>query len=648
MRPFIYFGFGWIITTAFTAPLFAAHKMDELLEMSLESLVDVKVTAASKCEEHQSDAPGIVSVITRDDLERFGGTTLRDVLERVASIYSVKGFLARSAISIRGDQTTEASSHVLVLINGRPTRERVYGGTDGDIYEAFPLNAIDHIEVIRGPGSVLYGTNGFSGVINIVTRNETANAATVDGLITENSGIGLNFSWNYNHDELTVFSAMRYMDKPDWEFRYGTGLQGLSGYFDLQQKDSSLGAFFDVRYKHWRANIAFTEWETNILAPGLNDPVSYSRTFADIEYSHQINDQWSSSYNLTLTQLDQDTFVSRDSFEALLEWSNRVVLNDHTNLVIGGVYTYIDGQEAAGPLQQPQQISMDANESASQIYGQIDFHPVDALKLITGLQYNKAEKHSGDLLPRLGAIYSFDKPFTLKLLYSEAYRAPSLDEMFLSDPRVVGAPDLEPETVETVDLSLLFNGHKSEASITYFLSEQNNLINRGSVEAEDGRSTFVNINELEIQGLELEGKLYAVSGFMFTGSATYQESKSETGKDVTPVPNLMAKLGVSYDTPNGFSLSLFDVYNGSVNEDVWPQVEYNPQYDAHHLLTLHIDYTFEFSSDQHKGEPLQLYLHVDNLLDEEVWGHDWIRDSSSSSLPIKSGRFVYVGAKVNF
>jgi outer membrane receptor for ferrienterochelin and colicin len=127
-------------------------------DMSLEDLVNVKITVASKTEENISDAPGVISVITQDQLKRFGASTLGDILKRVPSFLGTTVYMTdRSVIASRGDQVMPSSSHILLLINGRPIREILEGGIKSEVYESFPVTVIERIEVIRGPGSVLYG-----------------------------------------------------------------------------------------------------------------------------------------------------------------------------------------------------------------------------------------------------------------------------------------------------------------------------------------------------------------------------------------------------------------------------------------------------------------------------------------------------------
>ena len=91
-------------------------------------------------------------------------------------------FTDRSLIAARGDQTGTTGGHILFLINGRPTREVMEGGIISDLLESFPVAALDHIEIIEGPGSVLYGSNAFAAVINLITLKAVKNEGSAEAL----------------------------------------------------------------------------------------------------------------------------------------------------------------------------------------------------------------------------------------------------------------------------------------------------------------------------------------------------------------------------------------------------------------------------------------------------------------------------------
>jgi len=87
----------------------------------------------------------------------------------------------RAIVAVRGDQTRSDAGHVLILIDGRPVREVIEGGVSSDILESFPVNLLERIEVIKGPGSVLYGSDAYSGVINLITQKAEGNSWHVRG-----------------------------------------------------------------------------------------------------------------------------------------------------------------------------------------------------------------------------------------------------------------------------------------------------------------------------------------------------------------------------------------------------------------------------------------------------------------------------------
>ncbi len=111
-----------------------------LYDMDIETLLNTNVTTASKFTEKASSAASVVTVVTQDELQRFGGVTLLKVLERVAGLSISSAFLGDTGmITVRGDQSRANSGHILILINGRPVREILAGGTNSDILEAFPI-----------------------------------------------------------------------------------------------------------------------------------------------------------------------------------------------------------------------------------------------------------------------------------------------------------------------------------------------------------------------------------------------------------------------------------------------------------------------------------------------------------------------------
>jgi len=155
----------------------------DLTQASLEELADLQVTSVSKKEQSLSKAGAAVFVITQEDIRRSGMLDIPDLL-RMAPGVDVARLDANSwAISIRGFND-RYSNKVLVLIDGRSVYSEVFSGVFWD-QQNVPLEDIDRIEVIRGPGGTVWGANAVNGVINIITKSSRD---TQGGLVTASTG----------------------------------------------------------------------------------------------------------------------------------------------------------------------------------------------------------------------------------------------------------------------------------------------------------------------------------------------------------------------------------------------------------------------------------------------------------------------------
>src|SRR5687767_9575479 len=193
----------------------------DLTTMDLESLLNIRVVTASKFAEDLGDAPGVMSVVTQDELRRFSGTTLREVLERVSGLASSTAYFTdRSMIAARGDQTKINGGHVLFLINGRPTREVLEGGLVSDLLESFPVNALERIEIIKGPGSVLYGSNAFSAVVNLITARARGNGFSISGAPGTSGARRTSAEGTFACGSLGIVAAGQFHAKPTWNTTY--------------------------------------------------------------------------------------------------------------------------------------------------------------------------------------------------------------------------------------------------------------------------------------------------------------------------------------------------------------------------------------------------------------------------------------------
>lgn len=168
----------------------ALAQQPDLTQLSLEDLMDTKVTSVSKKEQSLSKAAAAIFVITQEDIRRSGATNIPGLLRMVPGL-DVAQINANSwAVSARGFNH-QFSDKLLVLIDGRSVYTPLFGGVYWDTQDV-PLEDIERIEVIRGPGATVWGANAVNGVINIITKTaaETQGGLLVAGGGTEERALG--------------------------------------------------------------------------------------------------------------------------------------------------------------------------------------------------------------------------------------------------------------------------------------------------------------------------------------------------------------------------------------------------------------------------------------------------------------------------
>jgi outer membrane receptor for ferrienterochelin and colicins len=624
----------------------------DLGSLDLESLLRTKVITASKFSENLADAPGVVSVISQDELRRFGGTTLQEVLERVPGLSIASAYFTdRSLIAARGDQTKINGGHILFLINGRPTREVLEGGLISDLLVAFPVNALEKIEVIKGPGSVLYGSNAFSAVVNLITKKAESNGLSVSGFGGEQGVRGTSGQVMVKHGDFSLFGAAQFHQMPNWTTNYqlpdsiiGDPVAPVVPLVqDLTLADRGDGTYLGASYKNLTLMSSFTESHAPSFVRGSIASNKWRRGFADLGYTVKATDAWDMSFNATYNRNTFDNYgypdIGRDSQELVLEWTNSITLSNWDRLTIGALFNHVEGQETYFGLDTPIQIS-DGSRPGGAFYAQWDHQLVDTVKLVGGFQVNKIEGIGVNAVPRAGVVWNPTSHVGFKALYSGAFRAPSINETMLNHPGLQGNPSLKPEKVGTLDLSVSYQANRFQGALTYFHSRQTDSI---VVDTTPVRWKYENLGEATFQGFELEGNYYLRKSFFVTGSVTYQANQDGNGiSNITPVPNLGVKGGLSYRGENGLTLSMFDNYQGALRGFSGATV--NPAPTAFHMLSSHVRYDLSrYLGSKDKGG-VALFAHAENLANYQVWLPDW-GNNSGDTMPVNRGRTAYFGVE---
>ncbi|MBN2144759.1 MAG: TonB-dependent receptor [Candidatus Aureabacteria bacterium] len=634
------------------------------LELSLDHVLyfDFPVVTASKAEEKQTEAPGVISVVTRDELIRFGGTTLKDILERVPGLArSTVYFTDRSVIAIRGAQFKENGVHMLLLINGRPVREGLEGGIISEVLESFPTNIIEKIEVIKGPGSVLYGSGAFAGVINVITEQPEKDGVTVTALAGQEYDAMVKAA--VREGDFSMLLAGKYHRRPDWDlaldFRH---LDGTTSTIFYDLADKGPGVYAEMNYKKLKLMTSYEKWESMNWVP---DPawtdffsdfygkIQWEKLFADLGYSQRISDKWNMGLNITYTgsMLDaaQFPYVERDSYYFTVEWTNYINPTDRMKIIAGGTYNYISGTEFVKGCEVPPMPAYYADDSTQSIWGvytQMDYWlDPEKMKLIGGVQVNKVEDIKTDIVPRAGFIFYTCPSVSIKILYSKAFRAPGLNEVNLNAPGLLmGNKDLRSEKVDTFDIALNYNQEAFQCGASFFYSKLKEIIRTDRSQGILVTPMYANMSDITAKGFEVEGKYYITDEFFFQASFLYNTSEDENDvEDVTPVANTGGRIGISYASfDKKVILSLHDIYQGNLDSKF--ETTENPSPGSYNLL----NFNGRLDMDKFFGwRGVTFLLRGDNLLDKELWLPDWGM-GGTYSIPVLKGRTLYAGVEVSF
>ena len=644
---------------------------DDLLEMDIGALrtmrvseIDPIVTAVSKKPETVSEAPGIVDVITAKDIEQFGAKNLHEVLQWATSVYMCGTYaLRRNCASIRGDRLTHNDNHVLTLINGRPFRDVAQGGVSFSLYTAFPIETIDRVEVMRGPGSVLYGTNGYAGVINVVTKKPDGPSLHVSALGGSYGTQQYAMTAARGDAERGAYAGAKYARSTGWPF----AATDESATFDsANYGEDNLGVFAMYRNAGFSANVFVADTSQEHQGPvpfWPTDVLGETRVFADVGYLHEFcshrSIEFHFTYNYSQVTFPFDplpqgfspfgTFTDSQSF--LLEGTYRTKLTDRMDLLAGAIVDIHRGRigYATDALVWP---IPGFSETWYGVYLQAEYHVTDWLTLVGGMQGNIPGEVPGGIVPRAAVIASLGDHWTGKFLYGQAFRSPYQFERSFSAPGVLeGNPNLRPETVQTFEAQLAYHTDTFRFATTWFQSDYFDLIGR---DVSVVPITYENGGRMQFQGVEFENQWRISEQLRWLGSVTYQDNVRDGVHNTTHMPNWMAKMGAAYSTCNGWSVGLFDTFYGTPSSVavVNPGAAIvNPVPKAYHLMslnvTLDLDKWRNASTRIRSGRSTRIQFLVQNLLDEPIHQPEFGR-RNINSIPAGAGRTFYGGLHMDY
>jgi len=331
-----------IVLVAFSPALLHAEGPFEE-DFSLDSLLAVPVSTAAKYRQTVAEAPASISVITATDIERFHYRTLADVLNRVRGI-SVTNDRNYTYAGVRGfGRPSDNNDRILLLVDGHTFNENVYGsGLIGSEF-GFSLDAVERIEIVRGPGSALYGTGAMFGVVNVIMKDYQS----MDGLRAAGSlgsyghrNASLAYGTEIAHGGGIFVSAnVGRQDGTEIYFPEYDAAEMNNGVASGVDWDTYYGITAKVTLPHLVLQSGFTAREKGIptasFLTNFNDPRAQTkdiRQFADLLYARPVRDAlqisvrlygdryyYSGAYPYDILSTDESTGLWWGS-EARVQW----------------------------------------------------------------------------------------------------------------------------------------------------------------------------------------------------------------------------------------------------------------------------------------------------------------------------------------
>ena len=557
------------------------------------------ITTATRTREEVAKSGSSVSIISRDDLKKMGARNLMDALKRLPGFSVQETFIGIPAIEVRGSLSSD-SEKVLFMIDGHSVNNNLVNGGATWAYNNFSIDDIKQVEVIRGPGSALYGANAFVAVINIITETaDDINGLEVTFGSESDSTRKLNLQFGSEFNNIKFAANLNILESNGTYQHVENDSVGNSGYtYDWQKRyDFS----FNIQSKNLTLHGKYIDRRSGPfigIGNALNDESiqDYSEYFLDLTYKKALGSEFT-----IMSRLYTDQFKTKNYWEILPEGAlagypdgllgSPTVKNQKTgaelqlehqltnnNKVLTGIlfehqtqfdvtHTTNFDPNTFSPLSGYIDISdtgnwnRNQNRDISAFYFQDIWDITKQLRLIAGYRYDRYSDVGKSDNPRASLTWEFIDDFYLSAAYGKAFRAPSFAELYnINNPSIIGNENLDPEKIETFEVSL--NGQLDRRNlfkVTSFLNKIDNLIER------DSANTFQNTGKLRVNGVELEFNSRLKGGSSIDANYTYQFAENDkTGEVQHHVPMHKANLGFNYRHSQFINTYLGVVYSGKL------------------------------------------------------------------------------------
>ncbi|BCB08897.1 iron-regulated outer membrane virulence protein [Vreelandella venusta] len=525
-----------------------------VLAQETPRLDDVVVTA-SGFEQQISSAPASISVISREELERGHYQNVTDALRDVPGVIVTGGGAGDRGndISIRG----MPSQYTLILVDGRPqsSRESRPNGSAGFEQDWLPpLQAIERIEVVRGPMSTLYGSDAIGGVINVITRkvaDEWHGNVQLDTVLQENSNSGDSRQANFylsgplvgDRLGLQVYGRASERDEDDILNGYEEkSLQSLTARLNFAANDNhdftaEAGVTEQDRYSRVGRSGA-----AEGCRGGCTDSIGeYTNTHVAVTHSGRFD--WGTSE--TFVQRERSDNKSRDIEITNTTAKTSAVIPLGMHLVTVGASYEEESLNDTTTNRISDRTEIENSQRA--LFVEDEWMLTDTWALTGGLRVDDDDNFGSHVSPRLYSVWNATPDWTLKGGVSTGYRSPSLREItpdwgqVSRGGNIYGNPDLKPETSLNKEIALLYaNDAGLSGSLTLFHNDFEDKITRIACPVDictDGPNDFgsdptyrVNVDEAITQGVEASLAAPLTDAVSLTASYTFTDSEQKSGQ----------------------------------------------------------------------------------------------------------------------
>ncbi len=645
------------LTILLLFPLISFSNTDLKFDKSLEELFNIKVNVVSVNEEKLLYTPGIVTRYNRYELEQLGVKSLNDMIALVPGVVINQGSIGTNPIMIRGI-SDGFNQKVLFLLNDVP----LFMPTHSDIpNHSVPYNLIEYIEVIRGPGSVLYGTNATAGLIKVYTKTDEDKNISVTAGSNHYGNISTYFGKNLtNHQELYFAAEVQDHAGASGETRGhrsapSTFPSNLDTKKNMKFRNKHKAVF--MQYKFLDLNFTTHIFESKNSGFASNETIINDSEWIKkgqlyhLEYNStqlkKMNINAYADYNNFYHELEVKNDIDGINDALFLMSSNGkknvrsrlgVKLNFNFNKTLN-IFSGVEFEKRAwgnykkiNPLTKELQFSV---VPAQRTYERSAFVDVDAnfekFRFILGGRAINNSKGRTGYTHRQGIVFKLDSKQSLKLISSTGFNSPNAIQTDIQvGAAVAGSKDLRPESNQNIDLAYTWNVKNTLFVANFFYLKAKNFINRESSPGGAAAFTFFNSSNFKRRGLELDYQKTFGQFKIITNMAYHKEGHEIIAKDPNAyfTPKLTMVLGSSYILSHRQSI-------GSWYQYISPRSKVK----AHH--NLNINYQLKLSD-------VTAFITVKNLIGKKKRDPDLLNFNTDRKLPASGKQSFLLGAKLSY